>query len=72
MTFVDHNYEHTFPILIDKTTQEIIVIDALNHVTKIVKNPAREQMSYKNIESIKIKIKFTIYVDTIEIQKTQI
>ena len=57
MTFVDHNYEHTFLILIDKTTQDIIAIDAQNHVTKIVKNPAREQMSYKNIESIKIKNK---------------
>ena len=55
MKFVDHNYEHTFPLLIDKTTQDIIVIDALNHVTKIVKNPAREQMSYKKVESIKIK-----------------
>ena len=57
MTFVDHNYEHTFPILINKTTQDIIVIDALEHVTKIVKNPELENMSYKNIESIKIKNK---------------
>ena len=57
MIFVDHDYEHTFPILINKITKDIIVIDALEHVTKIVKNPELENMSYKNIEYIKIKNK---------------
>tara|TARA_Y100000389_G_scaffold178371_1_gene191493 strand:- start:7240 stop:8424 length:1185 start_codon:yes stop_codon:yes gene_type:complete len=58
MIFVNNYYEHTFPILINKTTQDIIVIDALGHVTKIVKYPIKEWMSYQNIKSIKIKNKF--------------
>ena len=58
MIFVNDYYEHTFPILINKTTQAIIVIDALGHATKIVKHPQKEWMSYKNIISVKIKNQF--------------
>ena len=54
MAFVNDHYEHTFPILINKTTHDIIVIDALGHVTRIVKHPMKEWMSYESIKSIKI------------------
>jgi len=52
MKLVSHNYEHTFAILIDKTTQDIIVIDAMEHPTKIVKNPEFDTTLYKNIKVI--------------------
>jgi len=56
--FVNGYYEHTFPILVNKTTQDIIALDALCHKTEIVPKPRRELMTYENIKSIKTKNDF--------------
>jgi len=55
MKFFDHKDEHTFPILINKSKQDIMVMDALNHATKILKNPPMDQMLYKNIVVVDTK-----------------
>ena len=46
--------EHAFPILINKKTQDIITIDALEHQTKALKNPKVEIMDWKQISIVKI------------------
>lgn len=44
--------EHTFPLLINKNTKEIFVIDALEHITKICPNPKVEAMTWNKISII--------------------
>lgn len=56
--FVNDYYEHTFPILVNKTTQNIIALDALHDKTKIVPNPKAQLVTYENIKSIKTKNDF--------------
>ena len=46
--------EHTFPILVNKNTQSVIVIDALEHKTPVHQNPKVDIVSYKNISVNKI------------------
>ena len=46
--------EHAFPILINKKTQDIIAIDALEHKTEALKSPKVEVMDWKRISIVKI------------------
>ena len=48
MHFKKLNYEHTFPIVINRQTKKIVSIDALLDKTKIVKYPAR-QISFTDL-----------------------
>lgn len=46
--------EHTFPIMVNKRTQSMIVLDAWAHETSVLQNPIADIVTYKQISVHKI------------------